>query len=628
MNTMALRAAIITLASALLMLAQAANALELGIFADPDSGIEAKAQWDWAIRGASLQFAAPDIRSARLDAGSMPLVVLEDACLSGEAFESLESWIEAGGLLVVNGLDCGAQDGAAKVRRQRARLAGLSVVGSDPGLPGVYPRVTANTPILAPFAVGDGIRLGQPGIARTARVEADSADVLARGYRIEPGPGDWVRPGDAVTISSRSLGRGRVVFLNFSLAEVTACYPDSRGEPTDCSGTGTARGLMRFLVANLLWEERGQQIPLRRETPGSQALGVVLTGDVHGGEEAYQVRSARLMAERIASAEAPLTYFIVGEVSQQSPEHFAAVNRSPGVVLGAHSAQGRKYQAGDPSGAEAVYEDIREAESLLAIPSYDKDRRWRAGIRSHGWASDQPAWAAMDRAGISVVLDHNADSVLPEVNVSAPVEWFEAEVRQRLFVPMLERSVHTEADDFVVSEELEGQIFSLGSPEPDPCCNWSVTFDTYTDYVASWHQQFLKLGAFGGATAVWLWHPSTPVWKGGLDGVERFVDSLVANRRTKLFSAHEFATWAYNRERVRVIPQWDSSGRLDALSARFDPKALAPLPPGARAASGTVGYWVIGPADVEGWRARQAQDPFGRTLTILTRPLPQGRLQP
>jgi hypothetical protein len=618
------RAAAVAIVWLLPVLSEAGQALDLGILADPNSAIGAGSQWDWAIRGASTAFSALDSSALRLDAQRMPLVVVEDACLPDEAFERLEAWIESGGLLIINGLECRGGQAPEKRQQRRARLAGLSMAADDPGLLGIYPRVSSKTPLLAPFEARDGIRFGRTGTARTARLEAGSATVLARGYRIEPGPGDWVRRSDAVTIASRRMGRGRIVFLNFSLAEIAACHPGSKGEPTDCSGAGTARALMRYLLANLLWEERGVQIPLRWETPGNRPLGVVLTGDVHPAEDAYQVRSARLMAERIAGPELPLTYFVVGDLARSAPEHVEALRGMSGVVLGTHSVQGRKYLARDPSGAEGIHQDIRTSETLLGMPSLDQGRGWRTGIRSHGWASDRPAWRAMHRAGVSVVFDHNADAVLPEVEASAPVEWFEEDVRRRLFAPTLERSVHTEADDFVAPGESGDSIFSLGSPEPDPCCNWAVTFDTYTEYVAAWHEQFLKLGAMGGATAVWLWHPSTPVWKGGLDGLERFVDGPVADERTTRFSAHEFATWAYNRERVRVVPQWKPSGQLSSLSAQFDADALAPLPPGANEAAGTASYWVLGPAEIEGWHARQSRDPFGRTVTILSRRLPKG----
>lgn len=622
------RAVVVVVVWLLPVLSEAGQALELGILADPDSVIEAGSQWNWAIRGTSLGFSELEASAFRLDAARMPLVVLEDACLPEEAFERLEAWIESGGLLIINGLECRAAPARRANRGHRAGLAGLSVLADDPGLHGLYPRVSGKTPLLAPFEAGDGIRFGRAGIARTTRLHADSVTVLARGYRIEPGPGDWVRPSDAVTIASRRIGRGRIVFLNFSLAEIAACHPDCEGRPVDCSGAGTARALMRYLLANLLWEERGVQIPLRWETPGDQALGVVLTGDVHPAEDAYQVRSARLMAERIAGPESPLTYFVVGDVARLSSQHFEALRSMPGVALGTHSAQGRKYIARDISGAEAVQADIRASESLLGMPSRDEGRRWLVGVRSHGWASDRPAWRAMERAGVGVVFDHNADAVLPEVEASAPLEWFQSDVSRRLFVPTLERSVHTEADDFVVPGELEESIFSLGSPEPDPCCNWAVTFDAYNDYIVAWHEQFLKLGAMGGATAVWLWHPSTPVWKGGLDGLERFVDELAADDRTALFSAHELATWAYNRERVHAIPKWTASGRLNGLSGQVDAEALAPLPPGASEAAGTVSYWVLGQAEPEGWHARQTRDSLGRDVTVLSRRVPPGDREP
>lgn len=610
---------------------RASYPVELGIIGGPEAVLDAKAEWDWAVRGSSIRFSPVEVPADGPFADTSSLLILEGACLTSDQFARLESWVARGGLLLVNGAHCREKQQDPKVQERRVELAGLSIGPPDPGLSNVYPRVTETTPILAPFSTGDGIRLGKTGPSQPVNLAADSASILARGYRVEPGAGQWIRASDAITIATRKLRRGRVVFLNFSLAEVTACHPNEQGRPIDCSGAGTGRALMRFLVANLLWEESGQQIPLRWETPGDQAVGVVLTGDVHGDDEAYQVRSARLMAERIATADSPISYFAVGEVSEQSPRHLEELRLSPGVVIGTHSARGDKYRPGSVSGVNAVFDDIREAESLLGLPSYPHERRWRAGIRSHGWASNESAggaWTAMDQAGISVVFDHNADPALEETNVSALVEWFEGDVNKRLYVPMLERSIHTEADDSILAGELSGSIFSLGSPEPDPCCNWAVTFETYTEYVRNWHEQFLKLGSMGGAIEVWLWHPSTPVWKGGLDGLRSFVEALVADERVELFGAHELATWAYNREKVNTIARWDAFGLLTALETEIDERTLAPLPPGSKSASRTISYWVLGPADLQGWRSTRSENPLGRTVTILTKALPTGSARP
>lgn len=607
-----------------LAIGQISYALTFQIYADPTSTVDAKQEWDWAIRSSGLEFSLMSDSSSNALASETSLAVLESECLSQDQFAQLESWIHAGGTLIIAGLNCWSDGSELRLEQGRAELSGLTLEATDPGLAGVYPRVTDNSPLLAPFSVDDGIRLGEQGIARSHRLQPDSASVLARGYRIEPGPGDWARPSDAITMASRSIGDGRVVFLNFSPAQVTACHPDAKGNETDCSGAGTARGLMRLLIANLLWEVRGEQIPIAWETPGDRPLGVVITGDVHVSDEAYQVRSARLMAERIASREAPITYFVVGEVAEESPLHLESLKRQDSVFLGSHSAFGDTYDPDTLSGASRISADIRSAESMLGIESYDKDRRWRAGFRSHGWASDESvgqAWTAMNEAGISVVFDHNADPVLPEISVSAPVEWFEGDVRRRLFLPLLERSVHTQSGDFVLPHDLAGKIFSIGSPEPDPCCNWAVTFDTYMQYIRGWHENLLRIGQLGGATEVWLWHPSTPVWKGGLTALREFVGDLVSNPRVDMFLAHEFATWAFNRDQVTVSTRWNASGHVHDLTAIYDQASLAPLPPGSRPAAGELSYWVLGDADIDGWRAERTTDPMGRTLTILSKTL-------
>jgi hypothetical protein len=604
--------------------------IEIGMLESGSKSIDRTWHWQRALRGGGLNVRGDIEPDVLPEAADLPLLVLEDRCIDAGQADELAKWVRAGGTLIVNAPGCAEADqsepaSTSSQAELRLELAGLELGPIDPGLEGVYPRIVDAHPAISPFEAGDGIRLGAVGIDQRRQIHAQEAQVLARGYRLEPGPGDMIRPSRHPTVTLRRLGEGAVLYLHLSLGQVTACYPDSTGQPTDCSGAGTARALMRNIVANTLWAFRRIQAPLPWETPGSSKVNVVITGDVHADDETFQVRSARQMALALEDTGAPITYFISGKVARHSPEHMQALNDMQNVIIGSHSVKEEKYQPGFLEGAENIYEDIRDAETLLGQPSWPEQRQWLAAFRTHGWASDQTragAWTGLAEAGIGLVFDHNADSLLPRQHASAPNDWFNGDVTRRLFVPMIESSISTEVDEFLLDESLIDRIASLGSPEPDPCCNDSVRFSGYADYVEAWHRALLRLGSVGGATEVWLWHPSTPVWKGGLEHLQEILDGMRDDPAVSFVSAHELANWAYNRERVSIKPRYVEDGRLSELRLQLNPDAeLAPLPPVATQSAATVSYWVIGDASPPGWQTRQWQDPHGRTITVMTQGL-------
>ena len=607
------------------------QALEVGILQSEDSSLDHALHWQRALRGGGFRVRKSIDMKSLPDVGQMPLLVIEDRCISGDGADALEQWVSDGGILLINAIGCKTEAdtphhaGPNELAATRLALAGLAPGDADPGLAGLYPRIVDSRPLVSPFQAGDGIRLGSAGIDQQRRIRAENATILARGYRLEPGPGAMVRPSDQPTITVRQRGRGAVVYFHFSLGTVAGCYPDSAGQATDCSGAGTARFLMRSVVANALWGIRGIQAPLPWETPGSSKVNVVITGDVHADKEAYQVRSARKMALALEDTGAQITYFISGKVARRFPEHVDALRDRENVSLATHSVEEVKYRPGEFDGASAIRDDVRATEALLAQPSWPEDRKWLTAFRTHGWASnetDAGAWSGMADAGIGLVFDHNADAILPSQRASAPSEWFEGDIARRLFVPMIESSVSTEADEFLLDESLIDRIASLGSPEPDPCCNDSVRFDAYADYVAAWHRAFARIGAVGGATEVWLWHPSTPVWKGGLERLQRMLGDMRDDSGVSFVSANGVATWAYNRERVSIEPQHEAGDHLSELGFRIDSAGeLLPAPPGASASVATVSYWVIGEADPPGWQTRRWRDNYDRTITVMTRTL-------
>jgi hypothetical protein len=157
------------------------------------------------------------------------------------------------------------------------------ITGFDPGLIDVYPDITVSSTLLSPLREGDALRFGAEGVGHTVQVETTDAEVLARGTRLSPGPNGIIFKSNAPTILSKRYGQGRVVFLTFSPARITLCYPVSSNnqDPRDCGGAGQANALMRWLTANVLWEERKLQLPLLWETPGDRPHAVIVTGDVH-----------------------------------------------------------------------------------------------------------------------------------------------------------------------------------------------------------------------------------------------------------------------------------------------------------------------------------------------------------
>lgn len=592
-------------------------------------------EWQWSQGDSgTMEVLDPDrlprLSGDAIDKPGTSLLIVDNVSLSDSPTRSLTEWVHSGGTLLLAGpraLESPPRDDAeAAPNRLMFELAGLKPGFPDPGQTGIYPRLVSTDSVLSPFVEGDGIRLGRAGLGHASRVRIVDARMLARSFRIRPGPDGMIQRDNTPTITTRTAGDGRVLYLAFSPGEVAACYPDESGAATDCSAAGTAHALMRQLVANLLWEDHRIQWPLPWENPGPTRLGVVITGDVHMQTEDYQIRSAVQMARQTASMEVPVTWFIVGEVARKAADHYRELTGLEHVEIATHSVRGDQYRADRLEGAGRVRDDIRTAERMLGLPAWPEQRTWRSAIRTEAWASDQTrarAWEGMAAAGIGLVFDHNADALLPRPQWTAPKAWFRAPARERLFLPVFEKNVTTAVDNFRLSPDLERQIASLGSPEPDPCCNHAMSFESYLDYVQDWHGQFRRLGVMGGLTAIWLWHPSTPGWKGGLDALESMLREWRADPEVRFFQGSEVATWQYNRRQVRVTPEYGEAGHLDGLKLDLPtPGSLLPLPPSASSGSASIGYWVLGKASPPGWRARTLEDVHGRTITLMRRDLP------
>jgi len=595
-------------------------------------------EWRWALRGGGVEVRPVDL--SRPPTGDLSLIIVDDMPLGPDDTEALSDWVADGGLLLLTGsrtlLSTANAEKAVIVANERvARLAGIKIDYLDAGLIGSYPLIAKSDPLLGPFLQGDALRLGSLGVAHHYRLRATDAEVLAQSAHIRPGPGELIFRKTAPTITVRRNASESVLFVSFSLASVAACYPDKSGQVTDCSAAGTAHALMRAIVANMLWEEKKLQIALPWGTPGDSATGVLITGDVHADSNNLQIRSARQMAKMTRSFDVPLTFFVVGDVATQARHHYDALAEHPHVEIASHSAHGKQYRLGQSAisgrrrggihGADAVRKDVNKAEVLLGIPVWPHERAWKSSIRTEAWNSNQTesqAWTGMEEAGIALVFDHNADSILSRPAQTAPTKWFETSVRERIFIPTFEKNIVTGMDQFRLSSEMARRIASLASPQPDPCCNDAVSFQTYGEYVMQWHKLFRRVGVPGGVTEVWLWHPSIVAMKAGFPIIEGILQAMSDDTGVAFFRGSELGTWYANREKVRVRPSYATDGSLTSLALEIpDRDALLPLPPKSSVAAGTVSYWVFGEVELPGWKSRFWKDAVGRPVTVFSRDL-------
>lgn len=387
---------------------------------------------------------------------------------------------------------------------------------------------------------------------------------------------------------------------------------------------------MRLVLANLLWHHHGIQIPVPRQSPGTAATTVVITGDVHADPAGLQSLAAVEMARVAESHSIPVTYFVVGEVAQVSPEAYRALAARPNVAIGTHSAHGQQYRLGTSSipgrrrggvhGADDVCEDVRLAEAMLGLPHWPDPRQWVSAIRTEAWGSNESeseAWTGMRCAGIGLVLDHSGDAITSHPAITPPAVWFDRPATERLTIPAFTTAVHTANDDFrAEAMGLEG-IYSLASPQPDPCCNRAVSFSHYADYVLDWHDQFKRLGAVLGIPQAWLWHPATPATQRAFPEVNRIFEAMLTGGDVMFSTVDALAAWNFNRRQLQLRAAIAPDGRLQALTQDSPLGPLGALPDGSPRAIGEVSYWVHGEVELDGWARHVRQTPSG-PITILS----------
>jgi hypothetical protein len=376
---------------------------------------------------------------------------------------------------------------------------------------------------------------------------------------------------------------------------------------------------MRWLAANLLWEKKGIQVPLLWEIPSERPHGVLVTGDVHQDANDIQIRAARLMAERMEPNAIPLSLFIEGRLGAKVSSHVGALRGMPHVELEAHSNDGSVYSPRTKKyvvGAENVLRDINQARAGLGITKEHQEAGGLTAMRTHGWSTDEDSVSALHGAGVGLLLDQMSDLAMHKDHNTPLRFWFRAPVNRRLFVPLAERSISTASDDFVLSDELLGEMVSIPSPQCDPCCNDEVSWDDYQAYVEKFHLAFDRLATMGGLAEIWLFHPSTPAVKAGMTSLIEFLNRIRRAPTVVFLQGDAFATWLANREISSVRPVLDGSGRLRAMSLH-NKESLRMLPPGSPPDYKRAYFWVLGESSVPGWAASAWKDPFERTVTVL-----------
>ena len=553
-----------------------AGDLTIGLGLDPLEDDFLADEWAWALRGGGAGFRKLDDKALALPPENLAMIILDSVPLSAEARDGLDRWVRAGGLLLYAGAPAAMEqmtaDGRILPTRDlvAAELFGVRFAGFDPGLVGTYPYVVESSALVSPLMRGDGLRLGVAGVAHDIRVEAAGAQVVAQSARVSPGPDGPVLMSDAPTMFVKHHGKGTVVFLTFSPGQVAACYPEFRQNriPRDCSRAGSAHALMRWLTANLLWEERRLQLPLLFEALGDRPHSVVITGDVHDHPGQGEIKAAYSMAKILAELDLPLSYYLVASLVRNAADDVRHVRAFKNLEISSHSAHGSWYAAlrFQPLGPLGILSDLHEAQSLLGIPKYPTQRRWLVSTRNDGWVSDESAWRTMHRAGVGLVFDDVADRLPSDPVWRVPETWFDGGERDRLFVPIFEHSICSAtrpfpAGSYRLTPEQARDIALLASAQAEPCCI-SLPYPKYSGYVARWHRLFDRLATMGGLTEAWLWHPGGVAKRNAYGEVEHTIRSMRDEPSVTFLRGDVVASWRANRERYRIRVERKPAGAI------------------------------------------------------------------
>lgn len=602
--------------------------LGIGLVEHHTEGTSFTQEWSWALRGGGAQFKMFDYRDFSTLNKQTPLLIIDNVPLDEEATHDLEKWVHQGGLLIYAGASAALQrigdHGQVYESREllSTTLLGASFAGFDRGQIGIYPDIIESSALLNPLEQGDALRFGAEGVGHIVSVEATDAKVLARGVRLSLGPGEIIHKSTTPTILTKKHGRGRVVFLTFSPAQIASCYPDigNKLEPTDCTGASQAHALMRWLVANLLWEERQLQLPLLWEAPGDRPHAVIVTGDVHNNS--FELKAAVKMGKLLDELGIPLSLYIIGQIATDYPAEISMLQQLDDLEISPHSATGRTYWSKrfKLTGALGILLDLKKAERLLSVPDYPDDRNWLISVRNESWASDRKAWRVMEREGVGLVFDHTADATQNRGQYLAPRLWFDGGEQQRLFVPIFERSIATPVDDFRLNDESSQNIALLSSAQAEPCCI-PLSYSAYTRYVARWHALFDRLAINGGLTEVWLWHPGGVALKEGFAELVKTLNWMKNKPTVSILRGDVVATWRFNRERQTIVVNRGANGSISSIDLEPPTEPIKAMPAGAPVDASSTSYWVLGSLNVPGWTSRHWTDSLDRTVSVLVHPL-------
>lgn len=579
-------------------------------------------EWFWALRGGGVNVAPGSLHQLKSQLEGLSLLVLDSMPLSSGDAEDIYNWVSNGGILIYSGSASALQppsnqnDVTHDLNVAFPELFGVDFDGIDPGQINYYPHLVKSSSLLSPLIAGDGIRFGRIGIGHPFRFkERVGSEVIARSSRLSLGNDSFVLPKDNPTIISHRLGKGLVLFFGFSLGDISACYSSlGLSKKRDCSGAGSAHALMRWTIANTLWDFKGVQVPLPMESPGPGYHAVIVTGDVHNNPAETRDHASLRMAKIFENNQAPLSLYLEGEIGNTAPDLVAQLKNRRKVELSTHGLNGKIYMSKlYHLKSVGILHDFKKSEILLGVPSF-LDRDHLLSFRSHGWLSDEGAWNAFHFAGVGLVFDHVADSMDQSNPVRLTPLWYEKAFQERLFIPFFEHNVSTAWADFKLSSLHSLNIASLASAEPEP--TFRMSYGIYSNYVHDVHSVMHRLSSMGGLTEVWLWHPEGVLFNNGFSEVNNSIKAFINESNVTMFRGDEVATWRANRERFTVNPEWDSHGHLKSLHLSVPRPVPLSLPVESNSACSTISYWVIGDGSIPGgWTSSRWSDPYGRTIT-------------
>jgi len=608
-----------------------AEPLKIALFSKESTNQEAVKEWMWALRGGGSKFVTIQSLESTPGAEHARLMIIDNAHLDEEEFSYLEKWVASGGLAIFSaGPDSfGSSDHPSIIQQSQRKAAkeilGVELAGYDPGLAFHYPRIIKDSPLISPLRENDGIRLGGFGLGNSLRfIAVDRRELIGESSRLRPSLDTTIVNSHPATLVAHRLGQGIVLFVGFSLGDVASCYPRhiKTSRTMDCSGASSAHGLMKWLVANILWEEKKIQIPLLSESPGDRSHTLVITGDVHDRKAEREDMASVRMAEIASRTQTPLSLYVEGNMALTAPNFVAKLKGFDQVEIAPHNLNGKVFISKDYLfGRYDILYSISRSQKLLGIPAISRERSHYLSIRNHGWISDYGTWLALIKLGYGLVFDYIADSQSHSTPWRINPSWLSGRIESRIIVPQFEHSITTALSDFRLSDYEYLHISGISSAQAEISSQLSP-FEVYVNYVMKWHRLFSRLSTMGGISEIWLWHPEGIMENNGFAGIEHILSIFHAEQdqgRINVVRGDILATWRANRDRVNTRADKTEGGLLTTLEIENTHLKLLPLPDDSPEFASTITFWVLGNASPPGWKSSTILDPYGRQSTFLTR---------